>query len=84
MTETPHRWSDLSVGDLCEFKYGRALSAGARIDGSVPVYGSNGIVGWHNDALTSGPTIVIGRKGSLGKGRLLPSVMLADRHRLLH
>lgn len=31
------------------------------------VYGSNGVVGWHSRALTSGPTVIIGRKGSFGE-----------------
>ena len=34
--------------------------------GDVPVFGSNGIVGYHNKALTSGPTVIIGRKGTIG------------------
>jgi len=32
----------------------------------VPVYGSNGQIGWHNEALVKGPGIVIGRKGNPG------------------
>jgi type I restriction enzyme S subunit len=32
----------------------------------VAVYGSNGIVGQHHIALTKGPTIIIGRKGTVG------------------
>jgi type I restriction enzyme S subunit len=32
----------------------------------VAVYGSNGIVGQHHIALTQGPTIIIGRKGTVG------------------
>ena len=31
------------------------------------MYGSNGVVGWHDKALTRGATIVIGRKGSIGE-----------------
>jgi len=55
------------LGDLCEFKYGDALRADRRIHGSVRVFGSNGMVGRHNKALTKGPTIIIGRKGSIGE-----------------
>jgi type I restriction enzyme, S subunit len=53
--------------NVCEFKYGQALPERVRELGSVPVYGSNGVVGNHSIALTSGPTIVIGRKGSVGE-----------------
>lgn len=57
----------VSLGDICQFKYGRALPATARDGGTYPVYGSNGIVGRHSAALTRGQTIVVGRKGSLGE-----------------
>lgn len=33
---------------------------------AIPVYGSNGIVGQHTEALIEEPCIVIGRKGSAG------------------
>lgn len=59
-------WKDLSLGEICEFKYGKSLPEGKRQGDSFPVYGSNGIVGKHFEPLTKGPTIVIGRKGSFG------------------
>ena len=33
----------------------------------MPVYGSNGIIDVHSSANTLSPTIIVGRKGSLGK-----------------
>jgi type I restriction enzyme S subunit len=57
----------VTLGDVCEFKYGKSLPESARAGGNVPVYGSNGQVGNHDEAITSGPTIVIGRKGSFGE-----------------
>lgn len=55
-----------SVGDWLELTYGKALKAADRDGGSVPVVGSGGVVGGHSSGLTSGPTIVVGRKGSIG------------------
>ena len=55
------------LGDLCEFRYGKSLPAQSRREGPIPVYGSNGVVGWHDEAITNGKTIVIGRKGSIGE-----------------
>lgn len=55
------------LGDICTFEYGKALPAKLRKNGTVPVYGSNGLVGYHDSSLTNGPTIVVGRKGSIGK-----------------
>ena len=60
-------WDSPQIGDICAFKYGASLKASSRIPGDVRVYGSNGVVGSHNEALVSGPTIIVGRKGSIGK-----------------
>jgi type I restriction enzyme S subunit len=54
------------IGDLAELHYGRALPAGRRRPGDVPVYGSGGVVGSHDRALVAGPGIIIGRKGTAG------------------
>ena len=55
------------LGDVLELVYGKSLPAVKRTHGSVPVYGSNGITGWHNDPLVAGPVVVVGRKGSIGE-----------------
>jgi len=69
----PKGWEISSVGAFCPFKYGKALPASNRLPGTVPVYGSNGVVGNHNEALTSTPSIVIGRKGTVGTVNLEPA-----------
>ena len=70
MTDRPGgsvAWNLTTVGEFAPFVYGKALPERARnSEGSVPVYGSNGIVGFHDVALTDGPTVVIGRKGTAG------------------
>lgn len=55
------------LGEICEFKYGKPLKNEVRREGTVPVYGSNGVVGYHDKSLVKGPFIVVGRKGSAGK-----------------
>jgi type I restriction enzyme S subunit len=62
----------ISLGEVCDFLYGDGLVEAQRKEGKVPVYGSNGIVGHHNQAITQGPTLVIGRKGSIGEVHLSP------------
>jgi type I restriction enzyme, S subunit len=54
------------VGDLIELKYGRALPAAARLAGTCPVFGSGGVVGFHDTALIDEPGIIVGRKGTVG------------------
>lgn len=60
-------WPEIELGDVCEFKYGKSLAARDRDGGNFSVYGSNGVVGGHSTAITSGPTIIVGRKGSFGE-----------------
>ena len=48
-----------------EIRYGN-LREDKRQPGLIPVYGSDGFVGNHNPSLTDGPTIILGRKGSIG------------------
>ena len=47
-------------------EYGKSLKSENRIKGPYPVFGSNGIVGYHNSCLTGSPAIIVGRKGSAG------------------
>lgn len=62
----PASWRRGVLGDLIGLAYGRALKADARKPGDVPVIGSSGVVGCHNEALVKGPGIVVGRKGNVG------------------
>jgi type I restriction enzyme S subunit len=69
---TKDEWPEVSLGEVCEFKYGKSLPEEKRAGGSIAVFGSNGIVGRHNEPLTDGPTIIVGRKGSFGEVHLSP------------
>jgi len=62
----PRGWQLGKVEDLLELAYGKALKATDRIPGQVPVYGSGGIAGHHNEALVFGPGVIVGRKGTIG------------------
>ncbi|MBB4122969.1 restriction endonuclease subunit S [Martelella radicis] len=64
--EVPEGWRRSKLGDLIQLEYGKALAAAERREGDVPVFGSSGIVGYHDKAAAAGPSIVISRKGSLG------------------
>ena len=59
-------WATASLGQLIELVYGAALADGDRSGSGYPVFGSNGVVGYHDQALVAGPGIVVGRKGSVG------------------
>ena len=59
-------WDQVVLGNVLTLQYGASLAADSRQTGDVPVIGSNGIVGYHDTPLISGPAIVVGRKGSAG------------------
>ena len=59
-------WENNKLGDIIELVYGKSLPKSKRKVGTVPVYGSNGIVGYHNEAIVNEPGIIVGRKGSAG------------------
>ncbi len=64
--EIPINWAVRSLGDVLEFAYGKPLKDNDRKGGSIPVYGSNGQIGWHDERLVKGPGIIVGRKGNPG------------------
>ena len=65
--DLPQGWRKAKIGSVLNFQYGKGLKASERLDkGPVPVFGSNGIVGYTDDPLTVCPSIIIGRKGSAG------------------
>lgn len=72
MSGLPQGWGEVELGQLTTISYGKALAAGNRYaSGRVPVIGSSGIVGHHNDALVHGPSLVVGRKGAAGAVHLV-------------
>ncbi len=55
------------IDRVLTLEYGNSLPENKRISGDFPVYGSNGIVGSHNEFLVNAPCIIVGRKGSAGE-----------------
>ena len=59
-------WREALLRDEIELAYGKALPGHVREPGRYDVFGSNGRVGSHGEALVDGPGIVVGRKGTVG------------------
>ena len=59
-------WPMVELGEVVSLEYGKPLKMEDRVEGRFPVFGSNGIVGYHNKFLVTGPAIIVGRKGSAG------------------
>jgi len=95
----PGGWSIARLGDILPLSYGKALVEDKRdSNGNIPVYGSSGVVGVHNQVLVDRPAIIVGRKGNVGAvyfsaesswvidthGLAFSAVVSAQRHRRLH
>jgi type I restriction enzyme S subunit len=61
--ELPNSWKWVRFGQLFRVTSGNNLTKNKMIEGDFPVYGGNGITGYHSEFNTEKPTIVIGRVG---------------------
>lgn len=59
----PEGWEVGRWGQHATLEYGRALRGYKENTGDYPVFGTNGQIGWHREALFP-PGVVVGRKGA--------------------
>ncbi|MCI2126053.1 MAG: restriction endonuclease subunit S [Prevotella sp.] len=59
-------WKECRLGDILNFRRGYDLPKTKMVSGKIPVAGSNGIIGYHNEATPITPCITIGRSGNVG------------------
>jgi len=62
----PEGWKKKRLGNIGYLNYGKTLVEEMREEGDIKVYGSSGVVGFHNKAIVEGPGIIVGRKGNVG------------------
>lgn len=55
-----------SLREVLGLKYGKSLPKKNRVPGEALVVGSGGVSGTHNVELISGPSVILGRKGTVG------------------
>jgi type I restriction enzyme S subunit len=58
-------WLLDSLSNCIKLKSGDGLTAKKMISGEFPVFGGNGVAGYHNDFNLSGENVIIGRVGAL-------------------
>ena len=56
-----------SIGNILSLHRGYDLTTKEMNDGTIPVAGSNGVIGFHDTSLVDSPAITVGRSGSVGK-----------------
>ena len=57
-------WEMVELGKIFKLSSGRGLTQQNMVEGEYPVYGGNGINGYHNEYFIENPIIVIGRVGA--------------------
>ena len=55
------------LGELVNIKYGKNQKNVVSDDGKIPIYGTGGLMGYATEALYTKPSVLIGRKGTIGK-----------------
>ncbi len=63
--ELPDHWTLTSGAQLFSWSSGKFLPKNKQEDGPHPVYGGNGVSGYHSEYLIDQPTLVVGRVGAL-------------------
>jgi type I restriction enzyme S subunit len=67
------KWPSVLLGSMIALEYGKPLAQSDRSsNGTVPVYGANGVKTYTNEAYFSQPSIIVGRKGSAGELHFAP------------
>lgn len=59
-------WKEYKLGEIITLQRGYDLPRSKMKNGEIPVAGSNGIIGYHDQYTTEGPGITIGRSGNIG------------------
>ena len=70
-------WKEYKLGEIVTYQRGHDLPKDKMIDGDIPVAGSNGIIGYHNQFTKEGPGVTIGRSGNIGIPHYYPNAYWA-------
>lgn len=62
--EIPEEWEVKKLGDIFKLSSGNFLSQKNIVEGCYPVYGGNGVNGYHNEYMFQESKLVIGRVGA--------------------
>lgn len=63
----PFSWQKGEVLDFLQLQRGHDLPVKQRVGGDVPIIGSNGVAGYHSEAISESCGVITGRSGTLGK-----------------
>lgn len=61
------KFNRYALSDLATIKYGKNQKKVLSESGNIPIYGTGGLMGYATTALYDKPSVLIGRKGTIGK-----------------
>ena len=61
------KFNKFALSELATIKYGKNQKKVLSESGNVPIYGTGGLMGYATTALYDEPSVLIGRKGTIGK-----------------
>ena len=68
----PDHWQSTTLAEVAKIKQGETIAVKTLAGGPHPVYGANGIVGWHHLGNTLEETVALGCRGSCGTVHIAP------------
>lgn len=60
-------WTTANLSELVDVIYGKSPANIEKLDDGIPIFGTGGISGYTDVALCDGPSIILGRKGTIDK-----------------
>ena len=60
-------WKECKLGEVLTIKYGKNQKEVESPNGTIPIYGTGGLIGYATQFLYDKPSILIGRKGTINK-----------------
>ena len=67
----PKEWELVPLGKIASLQRGHDIVGAQFREGAYPVISSSGVIGFHSEATTKSPNVVVGRKGTIGKVHFL-------------
>lgn len=61
------KFNRYTLSELATIKYGKNQKKVLSDSGNIPIYGTGGLMGFATDSLYNKPSVLIGRKGTIGK-----------------
>ncbi|MCW5651107.1 MAG: restriction endonuclease subunit S [Ramlibacter sp.] len=60
-------WAIEKLATLVNVVYGKSPAEVKKLDDGFPIFGTGGVVGYTSDVLCDGPSVILGRKGTIDK-----------------